>query len=164
VQVLGDAGALLLLGADDGAAALDALLLDAGEHLVEAGGQALDLVRRTLGGVGALAGLGGVDALHGREQRLERYEPALEQQRVDEHGADDGDADEQRSANVVRVQQRRDQRCHGDERRVDGEDLVQERASAHCPVLIGTSASGDYPMWCVGDAILFEALNPDPNS
>ena len=50
VQVLGDARALLLLGADDGAAALDALLLEAGEHAVEVGGQALDLARRALGG------------------------------------------------------------------------------------------------------------------
>ena len=164
VQVLGDAGALLLLGADDGAAALDALLLDAGEHLVEAGGQALDLVRRARGGVGALAGRARVDALHRRQQRLERHEPALEQQGVDEHGADDGDADEQRPANVVRVQQRRDQRGDRDERRVDGEDLVQEGTSAHCPVLIGRSRLRVVTPCRARGAILFEALNPDPNS
>ena len=54
-----------------------ALLLEAGEHAVEVGGQALDLARRASGGRAARwPGRGEVDALHRLEQAVERGEPA----------------------------------------------------------------------------------------
>ena len=137
VEVLRDPGALLLLGADDGAAALEALLLDAGEHAVEGGGQALDVARGVRVGGGALAGRQQVDALHRLDEVLERLEAVAQQQRVDQHGGDDGDADQQvalqrcEAGRLVGGEHRGDERRHGDEHRVDGQNLGQKRAGAH---------------------------------
>ena len=137
MEVLGDAGALLLLRADDGAAALHALLLEAGEHAVEVAREALDLARGGVVGLGALAGGGEVDALHRLHQALQRREPALEQQRVDQHGADDREADQQQPlqrgdapASVGR-EQRGDDRRRGDEGGVDRQDLGEEGSGTH---------------------------------
>jgi hypothetical protein len=95
MEVLGDAGALFLLRADDGAAALHALLLEASEHAVEVARQALDLARCGVVRLGALPGRGQVDALHRLHQPLQRCQAALEQQGVDQHRADDRQRDQQ---------------------------------------------------------------------
>ena len=75
VEILGEAPALLLLRAQDGAAGLAALLLDPAQHRVEARGQTADL----LGGAARHGGArearrGEVGRVHARDQRLDRRE------------------------------------------------------------------------------------------
>ena len=99
VQVLGDARALLLLGADDGAAALDALLLEAGEHAVEVGGQALDLARALCGRVARWPGEDGSTRSIVASRRSSGASRRLSSSVLMQHGADDG---ERRSAAALR--------------------------------------------------------------
>ncbi len=91
VEVLGDLRALLLLGADDGAAGRLALVLQALEHAVEAGGERLDLLGGVAVDLRAPARLGQVDLRHRPHQALERLEPVAQQQRVEEDDQQDGD-------------------------------------------------------------------------
>ncbi len=120
------------------------------EQLVEAGGEALDLVRRVPWRVGALAGRGGIDAFDGVEQRLERHEPALEEQRVEEHGGHDGQAHEQvalhvgETARLVGREHRGDQGGHRDEAVLTARTCAR-RTEYALRLLIGNLRTGSIP-------------------
>jgi hypothetical protein len=137
VEVLGDPRALPLLPAQHRTAGLAALVLEAGEHAVEAGGQLLDLARRPARLVGAHAGGVQIDLVHGLDEALHRLQTAADQQRVQQHRAEDGEREQQQAVRAGRVAQavagddRRHDRGHADQQRVDGQDLGKKRARAH---------------------------------
>ena len=102
---------------------------------------------------GPLAGGGQVDALHRLHQAFQRRHPALEQERVDEHGADDREADQQNPlqrddrAGVGGGEQGGDDGGGGDQDGVDRQDLRKKGSGTHrARISIGTNASGQYPI------------------
>ena len=138
VEVLRDPGALLLLGADDGAAALEALLLDAGEHAVEGGGEALDVARGVRVGGGALARARSrstrsiVSTRCSSGLRRWRSSSVLTSTAVTTATPISRSRCSGREAGrLVGGEHRGDERGHRDERRVDGQNLGQKRAGAH---------------------------------
>jgi len=145
VQVAREPGALRLLGAQHGAGAGGALVLEAVEHAVERVAKPHHVLR--VGGHRDRADARGgeVDALHRREQLLQGREAAAEHEAVDEHRREDrGDQDEELPAlgELGEVEPRCDARGQdggSDEGRVDREDLVVEGPPAHAH--LGTSAS-----------------------
>ena len=154
VQVLGDAVALLLLGADDGAAALHALLLEAGEHPVEVGGQALDLGRRLWGRLARWPGEAGSTPLHGlirhssgTSRRLSRIVLSSTAPTTTASADQDDALDRRGVAGALRSQDGGDDRRRGDEAGVDRQDLGEEGARAHLSApFIGSCGSGEYPI------------------
>ena len=137
VEVLRDPGALLLLGADDGAAALEALLLDAGEHPVEGGGQTLDVARGVRVDGGALArGDRGRRAPSSRRRcssgsRRWRSSSVLTSTALTTATPISRSRCSDARPAAVGGEHRGDERRHRDERRVDGQNLGQKRAGAH---------------------------------
>ena len=101
VEVLGDPRALLLLAAQHGAAGLAALLLDAGQHVVEARGQLLHLAGGPARRIRAHAGGVEVDAVHRAHEAVHRLEAVADQQRVEQHGAEHRQREQQQALGLV---------------------------------------------------------------
>ena len=78
-----------------------------------------------------------VDLVHRPHEPVHRLEPVADQQRVEQHGAEHRQREQQQAlaaggvAQPVARDDGRDERGGADEQRVDGEDLGEERARAH---------------------------------
>ena len=147
VEVLGDPRALLLLGAQHGAAGLAALVLEPAHHAVEVRRvrrwTSLEAPRETSARV---PGDARSTVAHRLDELAHRLQPAAQQQRVEQHDREHGEADQQQPLRADRVVEplarddRRDERGDGDEHGVDREHLGEQRALAHSSHVIGTTA------------------------
>ena len=131
VEVARDALALLLLGAQLKPAGAPALGLDPLEQLGEGVREPLDLLHRLLGGLerGRVAR---VDRLDLADQLVQRAEPPLQHQDVQQQREDDRHREQrEREPLVVEVQVQARRRARGEQRRHDqqevgGDDLAAE--------------------------------------
>jgi len=137
VQILRDALALALLGANRRTARVPALLLEALEHPVERQPKALDLARVGVLHAYAPAGVGQVGLLHRVDHLREGSEAAAQQERVAEKRREQRGDEHDHLATVgdlpdVQVHgDRRHEHGSGDQQEVHGEHLSEQRAPAH---------------------------------